>query len=42
MSRKQQSGYTLVELLIVVFFLVTLTLAGSALYVIFHFISKFW
>lgn len=36
---KKQKGFTLFELLFVLFIL---ALAGGALYVVIHFIAKFW
>lgn len=37
-----QKGYTLVELLVCVFGLVTLGIFSTLVYVGFHFLAKFW
>lgn len=38
----KQNGYTLVELLMVIWFLVCVCIGGALLYVLWHFVSKFW
>ena len=38
----KQSGFTVVELFIVLSFVATLTLAGFAIWAAVHFILKFW
>lgn len=40
--RKYQKGYTLVELLFVVWFLLAVSIIGGVGYVAFHFLAKFW
>ena len=40
--RNKQKGYTLIELVLVVWFLFVIGLVGTGLYVAGHFISKFW
>ena len=42
MNKIQKSGYTLVELVIVFGGLATLALLGLGIYVLYHFISKYW
>lgn len=39
---KKQRGYTLIELLICIIFIVALGLGGTILYVAWHFLSKYW
>ena len=39
---KKQRGYTLVEMFIVLAFLGIVAVGGVAIYVIAHFLSKFW
>jgi prepilin-type N-terminal cleavage/methylation domain-containing protein len=39
---KKQNGFTLIELLIVVFFLAAVAVGIVSLYVLGHFITKFW
>ena len=39
---KKQKGYTLAELLIVLAFFAIVSLAGTAILVACHFISKWW
>jgi len=39
---KKQRGYTVIELLFGLIFLLALVLGGFGVYVIIHFISKFW
>lgn len=42
MSKRKQSGFTLIELIIVVGFVAALALAGTLIYVGVHFIGKAW
>ncbi len=39
---KWQKGYTLVEMFIAIILVAALGLAGSIVYIGWHFISKFW
>lgn len=39
---KNMKGYTLVELLICLWFLVCLAGAGTMIYIIYHFVTKYW
>jgi type II secretory pathway pseudopilin PulG len=40
--KRKQMGFTIVELLAVVWVCVCLAIAGGAGYIVVHFISKFW
>ena len=40
--RNKQKGFTLVELMTVLVFLVFVVIGGGLLYTAFHFITKFW
>lgn len=40
--KKYQRGFTLIELFVVIAGLVTIVGGGTAIYVAFHFIAKFW
>jgi len=42
MNRRLQRGFTLIELFIVFVFIGAIVLGGTGLYVLWHFISKFW
>jgi type II secretory pathway pseudopilin PulG len=39
---KNQTGFTLVELMVVIWFVLIVIAVGGGLYVAHHFISKFW
>lgn len=39
---KYQKGFTIIELLMVLVFVLALSIGGSLLYVAWHFIAKFW
>ena len=41
-GEKMRKGYTLIEVLIVVVWLVTMTVLGIGIYVGLHFIGKYW
>jgi prepilin-type N-terminal cleavage/methylation domain-containing protein len=40
--KSKQAGFTLIELVLCSAVLVVVVGAGASIYVIFHFISKFW
>jgi Tfp pilus assembly protein PilE len=40
--KTKQTGYTLAELVFVLAFIAIIGLAGTGIYVLFHFITKFW
>ena len=41
-TRKIQRGYTLIELLVVIAFIAIIGLGCGLLYVLVHFLAKFW
>ena len=38
----KKNGYTIVELLILIIFIVAIVLSVAGLYTIFHFVAKYW
>ena len=42
MNKRKQSGFTLIELIVVVGFVALLALGGTLIYVGAHFIGKLW
>ena len=39
---KNVKGFTLAELVMLIWFLIVLSLAGAAIWAVCHFIAKFW
>jgi prepilin-type N-terminal cleavage/methylation domain-containing protein len=40
--KKFQRGFTLIELVMTLLILASLTITGGIFYILFHFIQKFW